>query len=226
MYQTRTRRCDDRIVSTSQPHVRPIVRGKPNKSVEFGAKLSVSLTGTGLAHVDYLRWNTFHGGKGLESQVEAYRQRLGHYPESILADPLYDKRDNRKYLKQKGIRFAGKPLGRPKTVTDSNRAELKQQKTQRRENYRQRIPIEGKFGQGKHGYRLSYIRAQARGHISRLDQWHYPGHELDGIAPALYCALDIGGTCFTATRRATQAMLIHGLDLTSGHSAISDDWRG
>ena len=33
-------------------------------------------------------------------------------------------------------------------------------KAQRREEYRQRIPIEGKFGQGKSGYRLNYIRAK------------------------------------------------------------------
>ena len=31
---------------------------------------------------------------------------------------------------------------------------------QRREEYLQRIPIEGKFGQGKNGYRLNYIRAK------------------------------------------------------------------
>jgi hypothetical protein len=61
---------------------------------------------------------------------------------------------------KKGIHFAGKPLGRPKKVTDQNRAELKQEKKQRREDYRQRIPIEGKFGQGKHAYQLGYIRAK------------------------------------------------------------------
>jgi len=33
---------EDRIVSLSQPHIRPIVRGKAGKSVEFGAKLSAS----------------------------------------------------------------------------------------------------------------------------------------------------------------------------------------
>ena len=32
--------------------------------------------------------------------------------------------------------------------------------SERREEYLQRIPIEGKFGQGKNGYRLSYIRAK------------------------------------------------------------------
>ena len=46
MYKTNTRRCDDRIVSISQPYIRPIIRGKPGKIVEFGAKISVSLTGT------------------------------------------------------------------------------------------------------------------------------------------------------------------------------------
>jgi hypothetical protein len=39
--------------------VRPIVRGKQGKQgkrVEFGSKLSVCLTGEGLARVDHLRW--------------------------------------------------------------------------------------------------------------------------------------------------------------------------
>lgn len=160
MYQTQTRRCDHRIVSISQPYVRPMVRGKLDKPVEFGAKLSVSLTGDGLAHVDYLRWDAFHEGLDLASQVEAYRDRCGHYPERVLADPLYGTRANREYLKQRGIQFAGKPLGRPKQETDANREQLKQAKAQRRQDYLQRIPIEGKFGQGKQGYRLNYIRAK------------------------------------------------------------------
>ena len=54
-------------------------------------------------------------------------------------------------------RFAGKALGRPKTVqTDDDR----RQRQTRRHEYRQRIPIEGKFGQGKGGYGLGYIRAR------------------------------------------------------------------
>ena len=62
MYRNKSRRCDDRIVSISQPYVRPIVRGKLNKPVEFGSKLSVSLTGEGLARVDHLSWDAFHEG--------------------------------------------------------------------------------------------------------------------------------------------------------------------
>lgn len=39
MYDNKTSRIEDRIVSLSQPHIRPIVRGKSGNSVEFGAKL-------------------------------------------------------------------------------------------------------------------------------------------------------------------------------------------
>jgi len=160
MYQNQSRRCADRIVSISQPYVRPIVRGKQDKPVEFGAKLSVSLTAEGLARVDHLRWDAFHEGGDLKSQVEAYRARYGTYPEAVVGDPVYGTRDNRRYLKRHGIRFAGKPLGRPKKVTAANRDELKRLRAQRREEYLQRIPIEGKFGQGKNGDRLNYIRAK------------------------------------------------------------------
>ena len=140
--------------------MRPVVRGKANKSVEFESKLSVSLTEAGLARVDHLRWDAFHEGLDLKSQVKAYRERMGYYPESVLGDPIYGTRDNRRRLKKLGIRFAGKPLGRPRQVTEANREELKRLKTQRREEYLQRIPIEGKFGQAKNGYRLNYIRAK------------------------------------------------------------------
>src|SRR5680860_1528362 len=160
MYRLKCKRCDDRIVSIHQPHVCPIVRDKANKVAEFGAKLSVSLTTAGIASVDHISWDAFHEGGDLPAQVEAYKQRYGHYPQSVLGDTIYGTRENRRYLKEKGILFSGKPLGRPPKMTEENRAEFKQLQKQRREDYRQRIPIEGKFGQGKNGYNLNYIRAK------------------------------------------------------------------
>ncbi len=160
MHKTNTQRCDDRIVSISQPHVRPIIRGKLNKAVEFGAKLSVSLTGDRIACVDELRWDAFHEAQDLKSQVETYKTRHGYYPEKVFVDPLYGTRANRNYLKEKCIHFAGKPLGRPKKETEENKTQLKLEKKQRHEDYTQRIPIEGKFGQGKNGYGLNKIKAK------------------------------------------------------------------
>ena len=160
MYRSKTRRCDDRIVSISQPHVRPIVRGKSSKAVEFGAKLSVSLSENGLAGVDRISWNAFHEGLDLKEQVERYKLCYGHYPEVVIGDPLYGTRESRRHLKSHGIRYSGKPLGRPKKETIENKEEIRKEKQRRREEYRQRIPIEGKFGQGKNGYDLNYIRAK------------------------------------------------------------------
>ena len=56
--------------------------------------------------------------------------------------------------------FAGEPLGRPKKVTEADRKELKQLKAQRREEYLQRIPIDGKFGHVKNDYRINHNRAK------------------------------------------------------------------
>ena len=160
MYDEKVNRCEDRIVSIHQPWVRPIVRGKQNKSVEFGAKINVSLDEDGLANVDHFSWDAFNEGQDLIDQVEAYKRRTGSYPEVVMVDPIYGTRANRAYLKNKGIRYGGKPLGRPRKQTPENAEELKAEKKQRQADYRQRIPIEGKFGQGKAGYRLNEIRAR------------------------------------------------------------------
>jgi len=118
MCRTRVQSCSDRIVSINQPHVRPIVRGKADRKAEFGAKLGVSLTGDGIACVDTISWDAYPEGKDLQGQVESYKERHGYYPETVLADSIYGTRDNRKYLKTRGICYGGKsPLaGRSKSL--------------------------------------------------------------------------------------------------------------
>jgi hypothetical protein len=46
----------------------PHYLGKQGKTVEFGAQVSVSLTGRGLAHVDELHWNAQHESHDLHGQ--------------------------------------------------------------------------------------------------------------------------------------------------------------
>ena len=162
MYNNKVKRCDNRIVSIHQPHVRPIIRGKQNKSVEFGSKLNVSLTTDGISYVNHIGWNNYNEGQDMELLVNDYKRQHGYYPEAVVADPLYGSRKNRKFLKELEIRFAGKPLGRPVKITTENEAEQKQLKKQRKEEYLMRIPIEGKFGQGKSSYSLGYIRAKTK----------------------------------------------------------------
>lgn len=156
MYDRRSQRVDDRIVSISQPHVRPIKRGKAGSNTEFGAKLSVSMV-DGHAFVDRTSWDNFNECLDLQDQVEAYRQRFGVYPQSVHADRIYRTRDNRRYCKKHGIRLSGPRLGRPPKVTPENAAQLKAEANLARQDERDRIPIEGKFGQGKRKYGIGRV---------------------------------------------------------------------
>jgi hypothetical protein len=150
MYDQRQRRIDDRIVSLSQPHVRPIVRGKAGTPVEFGAKFSASCS-QGFAFLDQLRWDNFNEAGDLPQQVEQFRTRFGHYPASVHADQIYRTRANRRYCQQRGIRLSGVPLGQSAPPPESAQA---------RDDARVRNQIEGKFGQGKRRFSLGRIMAK------------------------------------------------------------------
>jgi transposase, IS5 family len=150
MYEAKTRRIDDRIVRITQPHVRPMVRGKAGVPVEFGAKLSVSCI-NGDVFLDQLSWDNFNESTHLQDQVEAYRIRFGCYPESVQADQIYRTRDNHRWCKARGIRLSGPPLGRP-IQDQSVQAQLKQQA---RQDEKVRVWIEGKFGQAKRRFSLA-----------------------------------------------------------------------
>jgi IS5 family transposase len=147
MYKEYIHSVEHRIVSIHQPHVRPIVRGKTNANVEFGAKIHVSLM-KGYAFLDELSWEAFNEGSYLMASVEKYKNRFGCYPGYVLADKIYCNRPNRAKLKELGIKLRAKPLGRPKAVDV--------------EHIRpgERNPIEGKFGQAKTAYGMNRIKAR------------------------------------------------------------------
>jgi transposase, IS5 family len=144
---------EDRIVSLSQPHIRPIVRGKAGKSVEFGAKLSASCF-EGYVFLNRMSWDNFNESGDLKAQVEAYYRFTGYYPESVHADRIYRTRENRAWCKEKGIRISGPPLGRPPANVS------KAKKKQALEDERIRNAIEGKFGQGKRRFGLNRVMAK------------------------------------------------------------------
>ncbi|MEX2368962.1 MAG: IS5 family transposase, partial [Candidatus Paceibacterota bacterium] len=116
MYDEKTHRCDDRIVSISQPHVRPIVRGKQGAPVEFGSKLGLSLSDGYLIN-DTLSWDAYNESADLKKQAESYRLLFGHYPELIQADKIYATNENREWCKQRNIRLTASPKGRPTKKT-------------------------------------------------------------------------------------------------------------
>lgn len=155
MYQNRTQRCDDRIVSLHQPYVRPIVRGKAKAATEFGAKLTVVVV-DGYAEVKRLSWDGYNESGDLIEAVEAYKIRYGHYPSRILADQIFRTRDNRRYCRERGIHLNGRPLGRP----PKERTLYDEQVRLEREEAGERNEIEGVFGTGER--RLSLNRIMTR----------------------------------------------------------------
>jgi IS5 family transposase len=159
LHSSYSRSVPQRIVSVSQPHIRPIVRGKSGTPVEFGAKITVSLI-EGYCFIDHLSWENFNEGIWLKSQIENYRMRLGFYPESVHADQIYMNRENRRYCKEKGIRLSGKPLGRPVKETTENRDDMLQIRKQRYQDQIDRIAVEGSFGVAKRKYGLGLIKSK------------------------------------------------------------------
>jgi transposase, IS5 family len=151
MYEHKTHSVENRIVSISQPHVRPIVRGKAGANVEFGAKLAISVV-DGLAYLEKLSWDNFGEAMTLIEAIERYYERQGFYPVSVHVDKIYRTRDNIRYCQNKGIRLSGPRLGRPPKEPDIALKKLS------RQDELDRIAIEGKFGEGKRRYGLGLIK--------------------------------------------------------------------
>lgn len=148
MYDTDSRSIDNRIVSISQPHVRPIVRGKESAKTEFGAKITVSMV-DGYSRIEHFDWESYNESTVLKDSIENHKGEYGVYPATVEADKIFRTRENISYCKAKGIKMTGPALGRPT-------AGVKREK----ENASERNAIEGKFGEGKRKYGLGRIMAK------------------------------------------------------------------
>lgn len=157
MYEKNVQRIEDRIVSVSRPYVRPIKRGKDGKDVEFGPKGAFSHVG-GFLFLDHISHENFSEARKdiVEQQVRNFERLFGSKPLYFTGDNLYGNMENRKFLSEKEIRAAFKPLGRKSPV--KSLAEKRWLKKKHRERNR----IEGAFGNGKEHGGLKAIRYKSR----------------------------------------------------------------
>ncbi len=109
MHRNGEQRIDHRIVSVFQPYVRPIKRGKNGKDTEFGSKLHM-MEVDGFVMLEYVDYENYNEANRLKSSVEHYRRVFGYYPSCLLIDRIYLNRENRAWLKEKGIAHYGVPL--------------------------------------------------------------------------------------------------------------------
>lgn len=149
MHDNKKHTVENRIVSLSQPYIRPIVRGKVKAPVEFGAKLDISVV-NGWTRLETLSFDAYNEATKLEEMLERYKDREGHYPERVLADKIYRNRKNLDFCKERHIKLSGPALGRPK----------KNAEVDRKQNYideRERIEVERKFSLAKRKCGLGLI---------------------------------------------------------------------
>ncbi len=156
MYRNRIHVVEDRIVSISQPDIRPIVRGKSKAKTEFGAKVSVSVV-DGFTYLDRFSFDSYNEALDLKEQLESYRKRFGFYPEAVQCDKIYRNRENINYCKNLNVRISGPILGRPKTETTQNAIELKKIKQIIKQDAIERIEVERKFGLAKRRYSMGLV---------------------------------------------------------------------
>ncbi len=149
------RKIKDRIVSIAKDYLRPIVRGKEVKPVEFGAKVN-KLQIDGINFIEHLCFDAFNEGTRLQSSI--YKaQSLTHKKLKIIgADAIYATNKNRTFVTKHNIKTDFKRKGRlPKGYQDEKK--LKAAITKERASR-----LEGSFGKEKEHYHLKKIKAKTK----------------------------------------------------------------
>jgi hypothetical protein len=150
MYDENSHQIDNRIVSISQPYLRPIVRGKQKAAVEFGAKVATAHIG-GFTFVIHLDYSNFSEAQYLEKSAEEYKRIFGFYPKVIIGDKAYGTNGNRNYCISKGIKLSAQKRGRKSD---------EEKEAERRQLYQdscKRNAVEGDYGTCKRKYGLDLI---------------------------------------------------------------------
>jgi len=143
----------NRIVSISKSYIRPIVRGKEKKPVEFGAKVN-KIQIDGISFIEHMDFNAFNEGTRFVQSVY-YAQSLTHTKTKIAgADAIYATNKNRVFASSNNIQTDFKPKG--------NQGKHYKQKQQIRYliSKERSTRLEGSFGKEKEHYYLKKIKAR------------------------------------------------------------------
>lgn len=145
----------NRIVSLHKAYLRPIVRGKEVKQVEFGAKVN-KIQIDGISFIEHISFDAFNEGARLKSSV--YKaQSLTHRKTLVVgADAIYATNENRRFITKNGIKTDFKPKGKPSKHFKEEQ-QLRSLITKERAS-----SLEGSFGKEKEHYHLRKIKARTK----------------------------------------------------------------
>ena len=146
---------EDRIVSLSKSYIRPIVRGKETKGVEFGAKVN-KIQINGISFIEHLSFDAFNEGTHFKSSVHL-AQTLTHTKVRLMgADAIFASNVNRKFASSNNIKTDFVRKGRA-GKHEQQRKQLAAMITKERATR-----LEGSFGKDKQHYYLNRIKARTK----------------------------------------------------------------
>jgi len=145
----------NRIVSIDKEYIRPIVRGKEKKPVEFGAKVHKYQL-DGISFIEHIDFEAYNEGVRYKETIFKVQRMTRRKLKVVGADGIYATNKNRVFSTKNGI------------VTDFKR----KGKAGRNENQRNQISklitkerasrLEGSFGKDKEYYHLKRIKARTK----------------------------------------------------------------
>lgn len=145
----------NRIISLGKEYLRPIVRGKETKSVEFGAKVNKVQIG-GISFIEHLSFDAFNEGIRFKNSVYFAQSLTGTKTKVVGADAIYATNANRRFATFENIKTDFKPKG-PRRKDWKAQKQLKQLITKERATR-----LEGSFGKDKEHYNLRKIKARTK----------------------------------------------------------------
>ncbi len=142
-------------MSVDKHYIRPIVRGKETRSVEFGAKVN-NIQVDGISFIEHLSFNAFNEGTRLQQCIELQQRLFKTRVKAVAADAIDATNANRKYCARRGIHTSFVRKGRVAADED-------QRKQLRPAFSRERATrLEGSFGTRKQHYSLDKIKARIK----------------------------------------------------------------
>ena len=145
----------DRIVSIDRHYVRPIVRGKEIKSVEFGAKVN-NIQIDGISFIEHLSFKAFNEGIRLKDCIRMQQKLMNVRVRCVATDSIYANNANRKFCTKYGISTSFVHKGR--VAKDEPLRKILRSKLSKERATR----LDGSFGTQKQHYSLSRIKARNR----------------------------------------------------------------
>jgi transposase, IS5 family len=154
LYLTGEPKVQGRIVSLHKPYVRPIIRGKQAKPVEFGCKVHLLQIG-GINFIEHLSYENFNEGTRLISTI-ALQQRYGGACHQLGADRIYATNANRRYCTELHIATCFIPKGK-EGKQGEQKASMRSVLAKVRSSF-----MEGSLGNEKNHYALDKIKAKGK----------------------------------------------------------------